>query len=66
MVRDLADMAAQLGSLQGEVNALLSDESYDALTQAGGCACGGRSGPDRGVAQGTFKLERWLIGEGME
>ena len=31
MARDLADIAAQLGTLKGEANAWLSDESYDAL-----------------------------------
>jgi hypothetical protein len=31
MARDLADIAAQLGSLKGEANAWLSDETYDAL-----------------------------------
>jgi hypothetical protein len=31
MARDLADIAAQLGTLKGEANAWLSDESYDPL-----------------------------------
>jgi hypothetical protein len=31
LARELADIAAQLGSLKGEVNTWLSDESYDAL-----------------------------------
>ncbi len=31
LARELADIAAQLGSLKGEANAWLSDESYDAL-----------------------------------
>ena len=31
LARELADLAAQLGSLKGEANAWLSDESYAAL-----------------------------------
>jgi hypothetical protein len=31
LARELADIAAQLGSLKGEANAWLSGESYDAL-----------------------------------
>jgi phage-related minor tail protein len=31
LARDLADIAAQLGSLKGEANAWLSDESYNVL-----------------------------------
>jgi hypothetical protein len=31
MARNLADIAAQLGTLKGEANAWLSDESYDPL-----------------------------------
>ncbi len=31
LARDLADIAAQLGSLKGEANVRLSGESYDAL-----------------------------------
>ena len=31
LARELADLAAQPGSLKGEANAWLSDESYDAL-----------------------------------
>ena len=33
LLRDLADIAAQIASLEGETNAWLSDESYDALSQ---------------------------------
>jgi hypothetical protein len=33
LARDLADIAAQIASLEGETNAWLSDESYDALSQ---------------------------------
>ena len=31
LARELADLAAQLGSLKGEAHAWLSEESYDAL-----------------------------------
>ena len=31
LARELADLATQLASLKGEVNAWFSDESYDAL-----------------------------------
>ena len=31
LARELADAAARLGSLKGEANAWLSEESYDAL-----------------------------------
>jgi hypothetical protein len=34
LARELAQIATQLGSLKGEANAWLTDESYDALTQA--------------------------------
>jgi hypothetical protein len=33
LLRDLADIAAQIATLKGEANAWLSDESYDALSQ---------------------------------
>ena len=31
LARELADLAAQLGSLKGEANAWLSNETYDSL-----------------------------------